>query len=277
MERFKSFIINEDSVINILGSTARSFDSQGDAHRAVERDGGKILGSGAYGTAISHPSLGNDKIIKIINNLDECYLKFARYCYDNPHVNLPRFYSKPRKFVPSWAREKTNTKTFMYYVIMERLDELPRDEYLDIVNLSSLIKEYRKNEKSPFRNEEFDRDYKAEITELVNTNPKYLEFARYKALLENGYIPVVGQTIGKDGKPVKSDCGLDFHDGNIMKRGDTFVIIDPFSSYYQNKEAHQAKAHNDNNRGEYKTQYRTLPAGKKHPSRYKGRKATVTS
>lgn len=185
-----------------------------------EKNGGKIEGSGKFGQVFSHPSW--KYVLKTFTD-DPCYLKFVRLAYKNPMPGLPKFFDIPRKIVPHFKRD--SSQSILYVVKMEKLYpvKMARHEYFALEGkmrsafFSSQIVAHslKQNVWGGMSDED-----KADIR---NRNNASLDEIEGHDDLLHAYLFVMKNLVGDE-----SSCTDDLHMGNLMQRGDgTLVIIDP--------------------------------------------------
>lgn len=152
--------------------------------------GFQVLDGGEYSLVFTRE--GMDQVVKVYN--DACYDSFIKFCKEHPNnPYLPKFRGNGVRI---------NSKARM--IRIERLTPLPRQasgasgpEFAQLQLLYNISKNPNPEDLAMW---DLDDEKKA----IIDT------FAALRAYISDG-------------------CRLDIHDANIMMRGKTPVIIDPFS------------------------------------------------
>lgn len=241
MISFKLFYESFDTVSQFLTNPEyrnKSFDQM---IEDFQNSGGQVLGKGSYGTAFYHPSW--PYIIKVFIK-DDPYVKFVRFVYNNPHPAFPKFYGKPQRIIPDYARDPRESK--LYIVRLEKLQKMKDHamyEYLqDSMHIYSEFRSYESLIKSP----EFNQD-----KNIIDGFQKYsnlvAHFSKQVRLFCEGWFDLHMAKYNEDW-PYEED----WHIGNVMIRDDgQYVMIDPLWAPYNSE---------DIKRGDYsvKTTYNPL-------------------
>lgn len=126
--RFKEFLEAFETTADFLLNKDYSDKTFSDLLHDFEKSGGKMIGGGKYGQVFTHPNW--NYVLKTFVD-DNCYLKFCRFAFDNPHPAFPKFFGKPKRIVPQFLRINPT----LYYVRVERLFPIADKNFLkDVVN-----------------------------------------------------------------------------------------------------------------------------------------------
>lgn len=170
---------------------------------ALLKHGFSQIGSGAYATVYSHPQ--KPYVLKVFQARDHSYLQFVKMAqqHDNPH--FPKFRGKPVKVIPGY-----------YAIRMETLKPWSPNSasILDraLVHISSIVDDLP--DWNNIYNEPYQEETKRELKVFFQRWPKFLEALVLLQELEQSH----------------TGAYFDIHYENIMKRGSTPVITDPFIS-----------------------------------------------
>lgn len=160
-----------------------------------EKHGFKKLGTGQYGIAYENPKL--PYVLKIFDLADTGYLSFVNLVFANPNNHFPKFIGKPMKI-----------SNDLMAIRMEKLEK-NSDGW-------KLFKEYL----SHF------------IQGMILPSYKYIHNESTDEIIDKfGQSMIDALDLITTIKP-KNEFTLNFdiHPGNVMHRGNTPVIIDPFTS-----------------------------------------------
>lgn len=113
---FKKWLEQFDNAFDLLLNKSYSDKTFDQLMKDFKHSGGKIAGTGRYGSVFEHP---NWKYVVKTFNEDNCYLRFTRFAYANPHVAFPKFFGPPQNIIPQFKRLKNKAK--IYYVRIEKL------------------------------------------------------------------------------------------------------------------------------------------------------------
>lgn len=203
---FNIFLLEEKfkNVADLLMNPQNNDKSWYDLMKEFTQSGGQFLGEGAFAKVLYHPDW--NYVIKIFPH-DDCYLRFVRYAMRNPSPHYPKFYDKPRRIYPNFARNYDNER--IYFVRTELLEPIDILEFRDIETMHAYLGNKNKTI------EGIREDQREYILNLIKKNPHLLPFVRaYDKMITD---PEFGK-----------ECALDFKRGNIMKAKDgTYVITDP--------------------------------------------------
>lgn len=170
----------------------------------------KISGHSSYGTVWSHPSL--DYVLKVFNSRDYCYKSFIDLVSKNPNEHFPRFKGKMMKLNDDY-----------YAIRMEKLtDKSQNDVFMPIRSIL-----YRKRDGDLSKDQCNIGDVKLALEiyldaeELDNRRKLVLEqlFSIYPELKDACDLCISS----------KGNCRTDLHCDNVMFRGSTPIIIDPWA------------------------------------------------
>lgn len=198
----------------------------------LEKKGLKHLGEGAFAVVYGRP--GANRVVKISQGEDRCWLKYANWAmgqqHKNPHV--PDIHHLETYTITSTYPGDRPSKTPVFFAVMEKLLPFERKNinFKDESNIALLaylathegFPHFTKMRKGmAFKGHPFKRPY-----DHWNPDPKYMN--RMEKFAEKGEKHEVIKLF----KQVESkwrNCEGDFHDGNIMIRPSTgeFVITDP--------------------------------------------------
>lgn len=154
---------------------------------------------------------GINYIIKVFNN-DSCYLAFINFAQNNSSPHYPKFRGKIMKVAG----------TDFMAVRMETLSPLLDKEYLDPGFAAWIYQEYqfRKNRRiNGILNSVFGLSL-----DRREALPKIKDEAEAWAFRNKSFAEALSNL-----KSVQGKCYVDLHQDNFMKRGNTWVVIDPFS------------------------------------------------
>jgi hypothetical protein len=183
----------------------------------LKKEYGIKMSTGLYGVVLVNPKW--DYVIKFFAK-DDCYLKFVKYAMSHKNKHFPIF-KKPPMEMKAFFRGLDSLKVDLdnYYAVkIEKLDPLLKSvstkEYhaLRVVTEPSFIEKYDECSNK----ETFLKDYLASSLKPFDLNP-YRSFA-----------DAVSEVYS-----IKGSCSFDLHTGNMMWRGDTLVITDPFSNLWE--------------------------------------------
>lgn len=150
-------------------------------------------------------------VVKIFEP-DPCYLAFlklVRASQDNPH--FPR--------VRTLTRFKKGKFRGNYLLKMEALEPLPKAEYAAATGFHCFVAQtITRNPFSLNLSYAHTRDHAKAGSDPVETARTWAE--------QNTEFAKAIQAVAQG---MKSGCGDDLHRENLMKRGDTWVIIDPYT------------------------------------------------
>lgn len=170
----------------------------------IQELGIKSLGSGGFGQVFQHPTMPN-VVVKLIHNDDPGYMKYVKFC-TGPGKGNPYC---PKILQVVEAKDAFDTS--------KRIGE-------DLANLSLVFMEKLK----PIELQQY-RKFVEQMQALMGF-PDYLSD-------RVGWLRLSKQTKDKDLAKVakfiyttSADTDIDMHKGNVMKRGQQWVITDPFSS-----------------------------------------------
>ena len=179
--------------------------------KRLKKLGIKELGSGSYGVVFQHPTDPN-VVVKLLRQADPDYMTWVEFCKKHPrNPYLPKIIhvaSGENVFEP----ERTGSMpTTMHLVFMEKLTPLSDAEYKQFTReILDLARPMSKRRFVPF---DVDCDYR--LWDAVSKQKK------------DSNLAACGKFIAKMGG---TGTMLDVHMSNVMKRGEQFVIVDPFAS-----------------------------------------------
>jgi len=203
-----------------------------------------VLGTGANAVALDLPG---DRFVLKAWKQDPAYEAFIGFCQKysgNGSQHLPRFVPpnmlrKLRKNLDEniiGSASLSPTDRF-HFVIVERLDQIPYGTMIEkwlpeMAYLAAMSALYITDGMEVVRALANDRRTAAVISENKIRSPRDLSVPKNWKLVEAalGGVPVGWKTVIKSLSKLKSriDTGWDLHDQNIMLRGETLVINDPF-------------------------------------------------
>lgn len=167
---------------------------------------GVSIKNGSFGAVLINPKW--DYVIKVFPK-DDCYLSFVEYAMEHPNPSFPKFKKKPSTIKAFFDQSHMYNKLDKFYAVkMEKLTPLSTSEERAIFGIRWVVEDAREA-----KNEQ-------ELTDIV----KKAGYTKYKDLVKT-FLALEEVTSVKDKK-----CALDIHHGNIMKRGSTYVVVDPFSA-----------------------------------------------
>ncbi len=188
----------------------------------LRKNGFQKKGSGAFSAVFVKP--GYNRVIKISNKQDDCWIKFARWAQsvtNNPHLpNIP------------WVNFYTGPKGEQFFIaIMEKLAPFNQTTIDNTIDLPGLIFMY-------LHDDWFQENYKI-LSRLVDEglvsredpwNPNIRRrLLRYLREVQGGKRFIL--TLKAAEKKGTGKCAYDMHDGNIMYRPSDrrLVLIDPLA------------------------------------------------
>lgn len=203
---FKQYFLvheNFENVFKLLQNPEHNDIPWWDVMEKFKASGGKELGSGAFGLVLTHPSW--NYVIKIFKH-DDCYLRFVRYAMKNPSPHFPKFYDKPRRIYPNYARHSGDEQ--IYFVRTELLYPISTEEWWDIVRIKNTLSRHNSAIEDTYP------DRRHELVDILKKNRNILPFTQaYDKLYLTDFF---------------KDCAEDFKKGNIMKdEHGTYVLVDP--------------------------------------------------
>jgi hypothetical protein len=159
------------------------------------------IGEGGYGSVFSHPKL--NYVLKLFDSSDSPYLNFVNFATQNKNPHFPVFRGKPIQL-----SSLTNA------IRMEKLQPWK-------INYSSPIDQGLENIMGLLAT---SSDWKDEIASMSREDrePIVLLFKKFPQMLTAIKLMDKFQSM-------EPDANWDLHEGNVMRRGDTFVFTDPFS------------------------------------------------
>ena len=170
--------------------------------------GFELAGAGMY-SEVWHSSSGN-VVVKISKGKpDRCWMIFAQYARQNPNPHLPKIgkISTPRI---------DNTEYFI--VFLEKLDNFdPRHYNLTQGQWGSMIHDAH----IAMMDGDWERIYNSS-----DVDPEYEDYFLYRDKIPQSFWKTVNTLYHN----LPEGCGPDMHFGNIMARGNTPVIIDPYAA-----------------------------------------------
>jgi hypothetical protein len=158
-----------------------------------KKHGFKKLGTGKYGIAYENPNLSY--VLKIFDLADTGYLNFVSLVLANSNIHFPKFIGKPMKI-----------SNDLMAIRMEKLEKNSDGwklfkEYLNHFMIGKILPSYKYNETTEEIIDKFGQSMIDALNLITTITPKN-EFT----------------------------LTFDIHPGNVMHRGNTPVIIDPFTS-----------------------------------------------
>lgn len=168
-----------------------------DARRELQAHGFKKIGNeSSYGYVFAHPGL--NYVLKVFEKDKgyEAFYKCVSQHQDNPH--FPKFRGKMMQVVPN-----------IYAIRMEKLKEIPGNYDFPLYAFCKFARYYLRDE--------YNRDSYDLMQPYLKENYPLLFDALI--ILKNAHLENI------------NDIMIDMHDKNIMLRGNTLVIIDPFANW----------------------------------------------
>ena len=168
-----------------------------DAHEILKKAGYAQIGDGYYAEVFAKP--GADHVLKLFNSRDKAYQAFVNLAIQNPNIHFPKFKGKMMKITDNY-----------YAIRMEKLTPIagisgsPRDR--GIIKL--MIEYITRKEDDPFR--PFPDQRQMDVLEKLQPGITAACDVIVELLKHN-------------------DAEVDLHLGNVMMRGNTYVITDPVS------------------------------------------------
>jgi hypothetical protein len=150
---------------------------------------------------------------------DNAYEKFIKYSLAHSNIGaLPKFKSGVKMFSPFFKRPKGFPEKIKY-VKMEKLEELGHNENILDAN-ASIVSFCQRVANMPAKtyDDQVQHFKLFKISDETTLNLKQI----YKIIHDLQNVYDGDELLNADG-----DNGLDLHNGNIMRRGSTFVIVDP--------------------------------------------------
>lgn len=159
------------------------------------------IGEGGYGSVFSHPQL--NYVLKLFDSSDSPYLNFVKFAKQNKNPHFPVFRGQPIKLsnltnairmekLQTWDMNYSNPLDIGLETIMSLL-ATSSDWKADLMSMSV-------EDREP-------------VKKLFTKFPKMLEAINLMSKFES----------------IEPSANWDLHEGNVMKRGSTFVFTDPFS------------------------------------------------
>jgi hypothetical protein len=195
-----------------------------DILRTLKSDGIKMA-SGSYGMVLMKSDW--DHVLKFFP-YDPCYMMFVDYCLKNKsNKHLPKFKKQPIPMHAFFQTTPGKKKINKFYAVkVEKLQPLVDQEDIHVVGIagSKLLAIKYNYAKEEHKEKEFLDDYlKPKASDKFGDLSKQRDFFELVFDLRDN---VEGNVEG-------TKCFLDFHEGNVMKRGSDLVIIDPFADLHQ--------------------------------------------
>ena len=165
-----------------------------DAHEILKKAGYAQIGDGYYAEVFAKP--GADHVLKLFNSRDKAYQAFVNIAIQNPNTHFPKFKGKMMKITNNY-----------YAIRMEKLSELAGDPRTrGIIKL--MIEYITRKEDDPFR--PFPDQRQMDVLEKLQPGITEACDVIVELLKHN-------------------NADVDLHLGNVMMRGNTYVITDPVS------------------------------------------------
>jgi hypothetical protein len=162
--------------------------------KRLKREGVQTLGEGAYARVFQHPS--RKKVaVKVLLESDPDYIKYAEIAMQTTNPWFPRVH----KIHEVQYRHCTNHILFMEKLCKASVDDVKRATQQIVADISSL----------------------EQMTSFVHFGP-----GTWKRVLRRTTDPHIKELASV---MVKLNCG-DFHDDNVMMRGNQLVFTDPVAS-----------------------------------------------
>ncbi len=219
----------------------------GDLYNRFIQKGGSIIGAGAFGRVLTHPSW--DYVLKVFDASDECYLRFIRYAMNNPKIPcLPKVIGKPQRILGNFQRDVTDE--YIAFVRLERLYPLtPENEKIVMDNrLRNAFREYAYVKKAGM---ELSEEEEPEAWHVINKTGE--QFPHAESLIN------VLKELVVD--PKYKNCIIDVHDENVMQRENgELVLTDPFSTANSLKPVDAHEKHGQILNHLFRKGYSQLPA-----------------
>ena len=160
------------------------------ARNVLHNAGYLTLGSGSFAEVFYKPNSNSDYVLKLFKSMDTGYMAFIKLAQATKNIHFPIFRGKMMKI------------TKHYYAIrIERLSEMPFND--ESTKISDLILGYVEFPKDP--------TFIERMRKLEKTQPGIIEAC-----------DILRMTMDR------LDIQNDLHAGNMMMRGKTIVITDPF-------------------------------------------------
>lgn len=189
--------------LNELIGVKSRIASDARVHNVLKQEGFTPVGSGLYATVYAHPQL--PYVLKIFQVKDHAYLNFVKMAQQHNNPHFPKFRGKPMRITPEY-----------YAIRMETLSDWSANSasILDraLVHISGItddLPDWRHIFDAPY-----DEETKRALKVFFQRWPKFLD-----ALI-----------LLQEFEQTQQGVHFDLHFENIMKRGNTPVITDPFSS-----------------------------------------------
>lgn len=176
------------------------------AEKRLQNWGYEKAGSGTFSDVYTKP--GTNKVLKVFDDDDRGYLQFIRFVKRNPSPHYPAFLSKLVK-VSHW----------IYAIRIEKLTSIDGNYHgVSKQDLSDII-----------RKMSWYDSWDQMITDTMerqgeNIKQEILELLKYFQKNQPGLLDAVRLLYSN----AKKKTEIDLHDENIMLRGDTIVISDPW-------------------------------------------------
>lgn len=183
----------------------------------LRKNGWKKLGNGSFAAVFGKPGLSY--VIKVPFYRDRPWMKYAEYCMthrNNPHV-----------MKVSFLKEETSTHFFI--AAIERLKNFPNYGGMSMADYAVDYIEQLSNGHKP--KEIMQRIEKRAKEMLGHTGTMNKQESNWLLKVLMPQIPALAKVV----MDLKNIDHLDLHQGNIMMRGKTIVIIDPWFSWGEKK------------------------------------------
>lgn len=183
-----------DELQGVKRHTEQDFQARGDVRRYMESQGFTCLGMGTYAAVFDHPSFNKRYVLRVFH--DDNYETFISFCMSqqgNPH--LPRFHGKLMKMGPAAM------------IRMERLEPM-----MDFAQAGPV-------------DEGFER-IEGFLTAAVKGNQTALD--KVNEIAQDIGVGELVETILKCYAAMPPRSHFDVSTDNIMRRGSTLVITDPW-------------------------------------------------
>lgn len=207
----------------IIGVKSLKNKSAGEILKQIKSNGITMY-RGVYGIVLTHPKW--DYVLKLFPK-DDCYLEFLNFCKQNTSTHLPKIIKGPMDLTPFFLdKHNTPVKNLIdkYHAVkLEKLTPFPIDENSEIYNaalISCTDMNLHKDYKQGLKDGNTDEVLKAYTKAYKSTKPTKLK--KYKSFIEVMIKVLDNMNRGK--------CKADIHVKNLMMRGKTIVIVDPYSA-----------------------------------------------
>lgn len=209
----------------LLGVKALKNKTAGQILKQIKAKNGVTMYRGVYGIVLSHPEW--DHVLKLFPK-DDCYMDFLKFCKTHSSPHLPKVIKGPIELTPFFLDKNEqpvkNLISKYHAVKLEKLAPFPKEQGTEMYNAAFIICTDG-NLHAAYRQALKDGNVDAVLksyTDAYKEHGRVTNLKKYKSFLDMMVKALDSMDKGK--------CKPDVHIGNLMLRGKTIVIVDPYSA-----------------------------------------------